>query len=107
VLRERGDVLAALAQRRQHEARHVQAVVEVLAERLVLDHLLELAVGGRDDAHVHLHRVVVAQAADLALLDGAQQLGLERRRGLGDLVEEERAAVGLLEQALARGPPRP
>jgi hypothetical protein len=42
-----------------------------------------------------------AEPADLALLDGAQQLRLERRRRLGDLVEEERAAVGLLEEALA------
>ena len=37
-------------------------------------------------------------AIDLALLQDAQQLGLQRRRQLADLVEEQRAAVGLLER---------
>ena len=36
------------------------------------------------------------------LLERAQELGLEVERQLADLVEEERAAVGLFEQALVR-----
>ena len=36
---------------------------------------------------------------DLPLLDHAQQLGLEHRRHVADLVEQERAAVGLEKQA--------
>src|SRR6185503_20274786 len=41
----------------------------------------------------------------LALLDHAQELRLDRRRQLADLVEEDRAAVGGLDQAelLGRG----
>ena len=35
----------------------------------------------------------------VALLERAQELGLQRERHLADLVEEERAAVGLLEEA--------
>ena len=38
------DVVAALAQRRQHEREHVQAVVEVAAEAAVGDHLRQVAV---------------------------------------------------------------
>ena len=38
-------------------------------------------------------------APDFAFLQHAQQLGLRARRQLADLVEEERAAVRLLEQA--------
>jgi hypothetical protein len=85
------------------EAGHVEAVVEVLPEALVGDGGAELLVGGGDDADVDLGGAVLAQAADLALLDDAEQLGLEGDRGLGDLVEEEGPAVGLLEEAPAGG----
>ncbi len=40
---------------------------------------------------------VAADALELAFLQDAQQLGLDGRRHLADLVEEERAAVGELE----------
>ncbi len=43
-----------------------------------------------------------ADAQHLAVLEHAQQLGLEVARDLADLVEEERAAVGALEAAGAR-----
>lgn len=39
------------------------------------------------------------ERTDLALLQHAQQLDLERRRGLADLIEEDGAAVRHLEQA--------
>ena len=42
--------------------------------------------------------VGIADAADLALLQHAQQLRLQRERQLADLVEKQRAAVGFLEQ---------
>ena len=48
-----------------------------------------------------LMRLGAADPLELALLQHAQQLGLERRRDLADLVEEQRAAVGQLEAALA------
>ena len=40
-----------------------------------------------------------ADAPEGLLLEEAEQLGLERGRHLADLVEEDRAAVGLLEEA--------
>jgi hypothetical protein len=43
-----------------------------------------------------------ADAVELALLQHAQQAGLRLRRHVADLVEEQRAAVGLLEAAGAR-----
>ena len=42
-----------------------------------------------------------ADAPDLALLEHAQQLGLDAERQLADLVEEDGAAVRRLEEALA------
>ena len=50
-----------------------------------------------------LDRLVGAEAHDLAVLQHAQELGLHRLRHVADLVQEERAAVGVLEAALAVG----
>ena len=49
-------------------------------------------------ADVHAPRQVLADAPDLPFLEHAQQLGLRPRRQLPHFVEEQRAAVGLLEQ---------
>src|SRR5690606_14608997 len=46
-----------------------------------------------------LHVARVAEPPDALLLQDAEQLHLQRQRQLADLVEEERAAVRLLEQA--------
>ncbi len=53
--------------------------------------------------HPDVHRLLplAAERAERPLLQHAQQLGLRGRRHLGDLVEEQRAAVGEFEAALA------
>ena len=75
-------------------------------KRPARDLLLEAAVGGGDDPHVDAPRQVLADPAHFALLQHAQQLGLGARRQLADLVEEQRAAVRLLEQARPARPSR-
>ena len=56
--------------------------------------------GRRDDAHVGLDRRAPADRRVLALLQHAQQPRLRLERHVADLVEEQRAALGLLEAAL-------
>ncbi len=99
VQRQLRHVLEALAQRRHPDREDVEAVVEILAELAVLDQLDHVAVGGRDQAEVDLDRLLGADRIDLAFLQRAQQLDLGVERQLADLVEEQRAAVGLLELA--------
>src|SRR6185503_18901082 len=94
------DVLAPLAERRQPEREDLEPVVEILAEAAPGDLLLQVAVGRGDDAHVDVLRRRGADRADLPLLERAEELRLERRRRLRDLVEEERAPVRDLEEAL-------
>jgi hypothetical protein len=55
-----------------------------------------------DDAHVGANRVGAADALKLAVLDHAQNLLLHARRYRAELVEDQRAAVGLLEAADVR-----
>jgi hypothetical protein len=92
----------ARAQRRQFDADHVQAVKQVLAELTVAHPLFEILVRGRDHPHVDANRRLAADAIKLALGQHAQQPRLQRSRHVADLIEEQRAAVGLLEAAAAQ-----
>src|SRR5207249_6256160 len=79
VLGEQRQVFAALAQWRHADGHAVEAVVEVLAEAAILDQLAEILVRRRDQPHVDGNRIVAADPTDHALLEDAQELGLERR----------------------------
>ena len=89
-----------LAQRRQLESDDVEAVKQVFAETPLTHHLVEIQVGGGDDAHVGAAGHRVAHALVFLVLDEAQQLGLQGEREVTDLVEEQGAAIGLADPAL-------
>ena len=63
----------------------------------------QVPVGGGDDAHVDLDRVLAADPLEGLLLQHAQHLRLHLQAHVADLVEEQRAAVGQLELAAAPG----
>src|SRR5690606_36120070 len=97
------NVLAALAQRRQYQLHDIDAVVEVLPELSVLAQRFQISVRGADKTHIDLFRLHCADAADLVLLNEAQQAGLGFDRQFADFVEEQRAAIGGLDQPDAVG----
>ena len=100
-LHQQRQIVAPVAQRRQADREHVQAVEQVFAQLALLHRFERIDVGRGDDAHVDRLLVPAAEAAEAALLQHAQQLDLRRRRHLADLVEKQRAAIGELEAALA------
>jgi hypothetical protein len=100
---EHRDILPAIAQRRHPQFDDVQPVVEVVPELARLDAFAEALVRGADDPHVHRLFLRVAHLPDLLLLDGAEQLHLHRQGQVGHLVEEQRAAMGRLEETVAVG----
>ena len=58
--------------------------------------------GGGDNAHIAALRAIAAHALEAALLQHPQQLDLHRQRHIADFIEEQGAAGGQLEAALAR-----
>ncbi len=94
-----GHVAATLAQRRDAQFDDVDAVEEILAEQALFDQRGEVLVRGREDADVHRNLVAAADRAHRFFLDRAQQFHLHVQRQFGDFVEEQRAALGGLEQA--------
>ena len=85
---EQGDVFFSLAQRRNCQWKDMQPVLEIAAELALVDHLLELAVGGGDETDIHPNGAVAAEPLEFLLLDGAQQLGLQLQWYLTDFVQE-------------------
>ena len=55
---------------------------------------------GGDNAHVDLHRRIAADPVELAVRQHPQQARLHVERHIADLVEEQRAAVGLFKASL-------
>ena len=78
---------------------HVQPVVQVLAEGALFERRAQIALVAAITRTSMCARLVAAQPLELALLQHPQQLHLNRRRHVADLVEEHRARVGLLELA--------
>src|SRR5438270_307656 len=63
------------------------------------DAVLEVDVGGGDDAGPERELVLGAERAEGAVFEDAEELGLELGGHLGDLVEQQRARAGELELA--------
>ena len=104
--RDRGNVVATLRQRGQPQRKHRQPVKQIGAKPSGRDFARQIAIGARDDPHIDRLRPRRADRQHLAFLDCTEQLGLQRQRQLGDLVEQQRPAVGGAEQPVAgRGCP--
>ena len=93
------NVVATLAQRRQQDREHVQAIEKVAAKLAVGDHLRQVSIRCRHQPHIHTHRARASQAFEFLLLESSEQLRLEFERNVTDFVEEQRAAIGQLEAA--------
>src|SRR5207247_4192724 len=96
---ESGNRAAPLAQRADRQADDVEAVEEIFAEPAGAHRVLEVGVGGGDDADVDGEGGGLAERGDLARLEEAEQLRLQVEAQLADLVEEEGAVAGAADEA--------
>ena len=98
-LHEFWDVFDALTQWRQPKRDDVDTIVEVLAELAFLDCPFKIDVCRHDQPEFGLDGLGAADPLNLAFLDGAEQLGLEIKPKIRDLVQKERAVGCELELA--------
>ena len=101
VLHEERHIVDVRPQGRDDDGQHVQPEEEIGAEVVFLDFLLEIPVGGRNHPDIDADIRRAADALEALFLEESQQLRLQRGRHLADFVEEDRAAVGHLQQALS------
>ncbi len=97
------NVVTPLGEGRCPHGKNLQAVVEILPEPAGRDRGFEVAVRRCDQADVDRDRASAADPVDFTLLERTQQLGLDGRSQLSDLVQEQRAAAGQLELSLLTG----
>src|SRR5215471_3155942 len=101
MLNQEREIARAIAQRRHGDLDDVDAVKQILAEQALANAGAEIAMGRRYDPHVDLDGRRAPDGLERSLLQHAQQLGLHGGGQLGDLVEEQRAAVRRREPSLA------
>ena len=89
VANQQRNVLGTLAQRRNADRKDVQPIIQVAAKLAILDHLFEIAIRGRHQAHIHLLGASAAQPLKLAFLQSAQQLGLNLEGNVANLVQKQ------------------
>src|SRR3546814_13225943 len=72
-------------------------VIQIFAETTLGDFLGQIARGGGNDADIDLDDTLAADAGEALIGQHAQDAALRRNRHVGDLVEEQGAAVRLFE----------
>lgn len=95
ILHQARDILAPFPKRRQDQAL-VKAVLEILGKN---PGIMNLFVGGGDDAGVAAFHFKGADAADFAVVDEAQQSVLAGQGQIANFVEKEEAAAALADDA--------
>src|SRR5262245_59130165 len=100
--RERQNVFGALAQRQQDERGWREAIKQIRAEGAAADQIGEIGVGRGNDSNVKWSRVATTEASHQTAVDCREHLALQIERQRIDIVQEQRAAVGGLEQPWSR-----
>jgi hypothetical protein len=99
MLDQHRNVLDPIGQRGQFDRQNVKAVEKVSPEPALRNRAFQALVGCRDHADIDADIFVAADAADLVVLQHAQQPHLHVERHLADFVEEQGAVVGGFEMA--------
>src|SRR5439155_4356705 len=87
------NVLNAFTKRGDGNRDHVQSIVQIVLEPTFVHELTQVAVRRSDDANIDAFCPLRAKGLDFALLQNAQELGLQPHVHAADLVEKDRAAV--------------
>ena len=95
------EVLKSLAQWRDRDLENVKAVEQVLPQFPAFESFAKRAVSGGDHANVNLDAFFPANPSDLVVFENAKEFRLKLGLHLGYFVEENSAAIGLLEDSEA------
>ena len=98
-----GNVLGALAQGRNANRHNIQPEIQILAKQAMRNQLAQIPVGRSDDAHIGANRAASTNRGKFAFLQHPQKPGLRFQRHVADFVQEQGAAIGLLETARRAG----
>src|SRR5262245_28791615 len=90
--REQWNVVAPLAQRRNPDVEHVQAVIQICPELSPRHRVAQVAIRRGDYADVRSDGARPSESEKLALLQNPQELCLRRRRHFGHFIKKQHTA---------------
>ena len=99
ILGEQRDLLGPFAEGRNDDLDDVEAIVEILAKLAGCDRVLEILICRCNDSNVNFDDGFAADPRELPILQNMEDLGLEGRVEIADLVEKNRAMIGRFELA--------
>src|SRR5262249_55036001 len=88
VVGEQRDLADTFAQGRYEHVNHIEAIVKILTEPSFGDSPLEVLVGCREHSDVDIQSRLATDSRELPILKHVQQLGLQRRMEIADLIQE-------------------
>src|SRR6266404_6753106 len=83
----------SFAERGQRNRKNIQAIIQILPEFTVTDHLPQVLIGRRDDTNIDARGTGAAYSLELALLENTEQLGLKLHWHVSDFIQKQCAAV--------------
>src|ERR1039458_717664 len=94
LLNQQWNVFQALAEEWDVNLNDPQAVVEILTELPFLHTFRQVAIAGGNDAYIHFHHVIAADAPHFVFFQCPQYLHLKAWTHLADFVRSEERRVG-------------
>ena len=99
VINEQRQIVPTRSKRRDLDRHHIQTVIKIGAEFALLHQGLDVGIRRRHDPDIDLAGHVLSDPPHFVLLQDPQKTCLERGARVGDLVEKDRAAARLLDEA--------
>src|SRR5258708_4937773 len=87
------NICFSLAERWQRNRENIQAIVQILPEFTVTDHLPQVLIGRCDDTNIDARGTGAAYSLELALLEHPEQLRLKLHWHVSDFIQKQCAAV--------------
>src|SRR6266536_665662 len=100
MLGQRQNIFSPVSQRRQLNRHNGEPIIEIFAKSPLLYRFFQLDVCGRNDPHIDTTGSCVTKWREFSLLNDAQKSHLSFRWNISNFIQENRAAVGDLEQTL-------
>src|SRR5258708_26602889 len=83
----------SFAERWQRNRKDIQAIVQVLSEFTVTDHLPQGLIGRRDDTNIDARGTGAAYGLELALLEHTEQLRLKLHWHVSDFIKKQSTSL--------------
>src|SRR5208283_1316405 len=99
VIHQERQIAIAFTQRRDEDRNHIDAVIEILPEPSLFDHLFQVVIGGGDQPEINLLCRATPNPLHDVLLQNTQELALQTLVEGSDFVEEQRTAIGGLDES--------